>query len=73
MKAGARLQLKLGQKLKLAPQLGQAIALLQLNRVELKPRSWGREKSMTRFAYSLLTAGLLAALGAAADDVSHLL
>lgn len=38
---------------------------LELNRVELKPRSWGREKSMTRFAYSLLTAGLLAALGAA--------
>jgi RNA polymerase sigma-54 factor len=36
MKAGARLQLKLGQKLKLAPQLRQAIALLQLNRLELK-------------------------------------
>ena len=36
MKPGARLQLKLGQKLKLAPQLRQAIALLQLNRVELK-------------------------------------
>jgi len=36
MKAGARLQLKLGQKLKLAPQLRQAIALLQLNRIELK-------------------------------------
>jgi RNA polymerase sigma-54 factor len=36
MKAGMRLQLKLGQKLKLAPQLRQAIALLQLNRVELK-------------------------------------
>ena len=36
MKPGARLQLKLGQKLKLAPQLRQAIALLQLNRLELK-------------------------------------
>ncbi len=36
MKPGARLQLKLGQKLKLAPQLRQAIALLQLNRIELK-------------------------------------
>lgn len=36
MKAGARLQLKLGQKLKLAPQLRQAISLLQLNRLELK-------------------------------------
>ena len=36
MKLGARLQLKLGQKLKLAPQLRQAIALLQLNRLELK-------------------------------------
>lgn len=36
MKTGARLQLKLGQKLKLAPQLRQAIALLQLNRLELK-------------------------------------
>ncbi len=36
MKAGARLQLKLGQKLKLAPQLRQAISLLQLNRIELK-------------------------------------
>jgi RNA polymerase sigma-54 factor len=36
MKSGARLQLKLGQKLKLAPQLRQAIALLQLNRIELK-------------------------------------
>ncbi|MDX1625933.1 MAG: RNA polymerase factor sigma-54 [Wenzhouxiangellaceae bacterium] len=30
------LKLKLGQKLKLAPQLRQAIALLQLNRVELR-------------------------------------
>ena len=36
MKPGARLQLKLGQKLKLAPQLRQAIQLLQLNRIELK-------------------------------------
>lgn len=36
MKQGARLQLKLGQKLKLAPQLRQAIALLQLNRLELR-------------------------------------
>lgn len=36
MKPGARLQLKLGQKLKLAPQLRQAITLLQLNRIELK-------------------------------------
>jgi RNA polymerase sigma-54 factor len=36
MKQGASLQLKLGQKLKLAPQLRQAIALLQLNRVELR-------------------------------------
>lgn len=36
MKQGARLQLKLGQKLKLAPQLRQAIALLQLNRIELR-------------------------------------
>ncbi len=36
MKVGARLQLKLGQKLKLAPQLRQAISLLQLNRLELK-------------------------------------
>ncbi|QKK01988.1 MAG: RNA polymerase factor sigma-54 [Pseudomonadota bacterium] len=36
MKTGARLQLKLGQKLKLAPQLRQAIALLQLNRIELR-------------------------------------
>lgn len=36
MKASARLQLKLGQKLRLAPQLRQAIALLQLNRLELK-------------------------------------
>ncbi len=36
MKAGVRLQLKLGQKLKLAPQLRQAISLLQLNRLELK-------------------------------------
>ena len=36
MKPGTRLQLKLGQKLKLAPQLRQAIALLQLNRLELK-------------------------------------
>ncbi|AKS42797.1 RNA polymerase factor sigma-54 [Wenzhouxiangella marina] len=36
MKAAARLQLKLGQKLKLAPQLRQAISLLQLNRLELK-------------------------------------
>ncbi|MEE4331774.1 MAG: RNA polymerase factor sigma-54 [Wenzhouxiangella sp.] len=36
MRQGARLQLKLGQKLKLAPQLRQAIALLQLNRLELK-------------------------------------
>lgn len=36
MKPGARLQLKLGQKLKLAPQLRQAISLLQLNRLELK-------------------------------------
>lgn len=36
MKPGARLQLKLGQKLKLAPQLRQAIALLQLNRIELR-------------------------------------
>ncbi len=36
MRAAARLQLKLGQKLKLAPQLRQAIALLQLNRLELK-------------------------------------
>lgn len=36
MKPAARLQLKLGQKLKLAPQLRQAIALLQLNRLELK-------------------------------------
>ena len=36
MKTGVRLQLKLGQKLKLAPQLRQAIALLQLNRIELK-------------------------------------
>ncbi len=36
MKQSARLQLKLGQKLKLAPQLRQAIALLQLNRLELK-------------------------------------
>ena len=36
MKTGARLQLKLGQKLKLAPQLRQAISLLQLNRVELR-------------------------------------
>jgi RNA polymerase sigma-54 factor len=36
MKAGARLQLKVGQKLKLAPQLRQAISLLQLNRLELK-------------------------------------
>lgn len=33
---GTGLQLKLGQKLKLAPQLRQAIALLQLNRVELR-------------------------------------
>jgi RNA polymerase sigma-54 factor len=36
MKPGASLQLKLGQKLKLAPQLRQAIALLQLNRIELR-------------------------------------
>ncbi|WP_376692526.1 RNA polymerase factor sigma-54 [Wenzhouxiangella sp. EGI_FJ10409] len=36
MKQGASLQLKLGQKLKLAPQLRQAIALLQLNRIELR-------------------------------------
>lgn len=36
MKPGARLKLKLGQKLKLAPQLRQAISLLQLNRLELK-------------------------------------
>ncbi|MGY6555596.1 MAG: RNA polymerase factor sigma-54 [Wenzhouxiangella sp.] len=36
MKPGARLNLKLGQKLKLAPQLRQAISLLQLNRLELK-------------------------------------
>ena len=36
MKPGARLQLKLGQKLKLAPQLRQAISLLQLNRIELR-------------------------------------
>lgn len=36
MKPGARLQLKLGQKVKLAPQLRQAIALLQLNRIELR-------------------------------------
>ena len=36
MKQGARLQLKLGQKLKLAPQLRQAITLLQLNRIELR-------------------------------------
>jgi len=36
MRQGAGLQLKLGQKLKLAPQLRQAIALLQLNRVELR-------------------------------------
>lgn len=36
MKQGARLQLRLGQKLKLAPQLRQAIALLQLNRIELR-------------------------------------
>jgi len=36
MRQGASLQLKLGQKLKLAPQLRQAIALLQLNRLELK-------------------------------------
>ena len=36
MNPGARLQLKLGQKLKLAPQLRQAITLLQLNRLELK-------------------------------------
>jgi RNA polymerase sigma-54 factor len=36
MKQSASLQLKLGQKLKLAPQLRQAIALLQLNRIELR-------------------------------------
>lgn len=36
MAAGTRLQLKLGQKLKLSPQLRQAIRLLQLNRVELR-------------------------------------
>ncbi len=36
MKPAARLQLKLGQKLKLAPQLRQAIALLALNRIELR-------------------------------------
>ncbi len=36
MKPGVRLQLKLGQKLKLAPQLRHAISLLQLNRLELK-------------------------------------
>lgn len=36
MAIGTGLQLKLGQKLKLAPQLRQAIALLQLNRVELR-------------------------------------
>src|SRR5690625_6526135 len=35
MKQGARLQLKLGQKTRLAPQLRQAIALLQLNRGDL--------------------------------------
>lgn len=34
--SGPRLQLRLGQQLKLAPQLRQAIALLQLNRVELR-------------------------------------
>lgn len=36
MSAGPRLQLRLGQQLKLAPQLRQAIALLQLNRLELR-------------------------------------
>ncbi len=36
MNAGPKLQLRLGQKLKLAPQLRQAIRLLQLNRLELK-------------------------------------
>src|SRR5690554_4957914 len=36
MKPAARLQLKLGQKLRLAPQLRQAIALLALNRIELR-------------------------------------
>lgn len=34
--AAPRLQLRLSQQLKLAPQLRQAIALLQLNRLELK-------------------------------------
>lgn len=36
MATGTRLQLRLGQKLKMAPQLRQAIELLQLNRVELR-------------------------------------
>jgi RNA polymerase sigma-54 factor len=36
MALGTGLRLKLGQKLTLAPQLRQAIALLQLNRVELR-------------------------------------
>ncbi len=38
MAQAARLKLKLGQKLKLAPQLRQAIELLQLNRLELRDR-----------------------------------
>ncbi|MEX2497542.1 MAG: RNA polymerase factor sigma-54 [Wenzhouxiangellaceae bacterium] len=36
MSMATGLKLKLGQKLKMAPQLRQAIALLQLNRVELR-------------------------------------
>lgn len=36
MNAGPKLQLRLGQQLKLAPQLRQAIRLLQFNRLELK-------------------------------------